>query len=147
MASYLDYTGLTTLTSKIKSLFETSSNKTKTIEASDTKYPTSNAVKTYVDNNVVEDTVTFNTSTITIQPNKIYVWNGTSGVTTLTVTKGTDVANKVNHYFIRFKAGSNCTITWSGFTLTWYDGNEPSFEAGTTYEISIIDNLAIFANF
>lgn len=80
----------------------------------------------------------------TISPNTMYVWGS---VTALTITKGTDIAGIVNNYMIRFTAGEGCAVKFSGFELDWFGGEEPSWTAGNTYEISIVDNIALFAEF
>ena len=48
---------------------------------------------------------------------------------------------------IRFKAGEGCTVDFLKFTLQWYGGSEPEWVKGNTYEISIVDNIALWAEF
>ena len=147
MASYLSYDGLCTLVdNNNKKYFEASSNKINKITNSSEKYPSSLAVKNYVDNEVLTDIIEFTESSITIEPNKIYIKNN-GAVTSLTVIKGTDISSKLNHYFIQFKVDDNCSITWSGFSLTWYGGNVPTWTSGKTYEASIINDLALYNEF
>lgn len=78
----------------------------------------------------------------TISPNTMYVWGS---VAALTITKGTDIAGIVNNYMVRFTAGEGCTVTFGGFELDWFGGEEPTWTAGNTYEISIVDNIALWA--
>lgn len=90
------------------------------------------------------------TGNATIQPNVLNVWN--TAVTTLTITKGTDIDGELNHYFVRFKVGTpaegeSIQITFAGFSLTWYAVNVPAWVSGKIYEISIINNLALWAEF
>lgn len=146
MSSYLSYDGLCTLVNCSKEHFESSSNKTTEINDSSTSYPSSLAVKNYVASEVLTDVTYFTSSSVTIEPNKLYVKSG-DAVTSLTVTKGTDVSDKVNHYFIQFKAGDSCSVTWSGFSLTWYGGNAPTWTSGKMYEVSIINDLALYVEF
>lgn len=80
----------------------------------------------------------------TISPNTMYVWGS---VVELTITKGADIAGIVNNYMVRFTAGEGCAITFSGFELDWFGGEEPTWTAGNTYEISIVDNIALWAEF
>lgn len=82
------------------------------------------------------------TTDATIAPN---VWNVWGDVTNLTITKGTDIAGIVNNYMIRFIAGEGCAVTFSGFELDWFGGEEPTWTVGNTYEISIVDNIALWA--
>lgn len=79
-----------------------------------------------------------------IAPN---VWNVWGDVTALTITKGSEVSGVVNSYLIRFVAGEGCAITFDGFALNWYGGSVPTWNAGSTYEINIVDNLALWAEF
>ena len=80
-------------------------------------------------------------SNATIEPNTYNKW-GEVGV--LTITKGEDKPNVVNIYIIRFDAGAGCTVTLNGWSLKWVGGNAPTFTEGKTYEITIIDNLAMY---
>lgn len=77
-----------------------------------------------------------------IAPN---VWNVWGGVTTLTITKGTDIDGVVNNYMVRFTALKGAAITFNGFSLSWYGGEAPTWTAGNIYEISIVDNIALWA--
>ena len=85
------------------------------------------------------------TGDATIAPNIWNVWASVAG--NLTITKGTDIANIVNEYMARFTLASNWSgqITFSGFTLDWNGGSVPTWMAGKTYEISIVDNIALWA--
>lgn len=88
------------------------------------------------DSNVVE---------VTIQPNVMNVWGG---VTDLTITKDTDTEEGiVNNYMIRFTAGEGTVLIFSGEEVKWYGGEAPTWTAGNTYEISIVDNIALWAEF
>jgi hypothetical protein len=81
-------------------------------------------------------------SEVTIQPNVMNVWKDT--VSNLKVTKGDAIEGIVNNYMIRFTAGEGCSVTFSGFELDWFGGEEPTWTAGNTYEISIVDNIALW---
>ena len=81
----------------------------------------------------------------TISPNTMYVWGSVAGV--LTITKGADIAGIVNNYMVRFTAGEGCAVNFLGFTLQWYGGDEPTWTIGNAYEISIVDNIALWAEF
>lgn len=78
----------------------------------------------------------------TIAPN---VWNVWGEVTSLNVTKGSEISGIVNNYMVRFKAGEGCVVNFLDFELQWYGGNKPTWTAGNTYEVSIVDNIALFA--
>lgn len=78
----------------------------------------------------------------TIEPNVYNDFGTIAG--TRTITKGTDKPNVVNIYIIRFDAGAGCAVTLNGWSLKWVGGNAPTFTEGKTYEITIIDNLAMY---
>jgi len=82
------------------------------------------------------------TTDATIEPN---VYNDFGTIAdTRTITKGIEKPNVVNIYIIRFDAGSGCAVTLNGWSLKWVGGNAPTFTEGKTYEITIIDNLAMY---
>lgn len=80
----------------------------------------------------------------TIAPNTYNKWGEVNGE--LTITKGTEKPYVVNIYIVRFDAGEGCAITFEGWgtELRWVGGNAPALAEGKTYEITIIDNLAMF---
>lgn len=80
----------------------------------------------------------------TIAPN---VWNVWGEVTSLNITKGTDISGIVNNYMVRFTAGEGCVVNFLDFTLQWYGGDKPTWTAGNTYEVSIVDDTALWAEF
>lgn len=82
------------------------------------------------------------TTDATIAPN---VWNVWGEVTSLNITKGTEIADIVNNYMVRFTAGEGCVVNFLDFTLQWYGGGVPEWASGSTYEISIVDNIALWA--
>ena len=83
------------------------------------------------------------TGDATIEPNTYNKWLGeVSGK--LTINKGAEIPNVVNIYIIRFDAGAGCSVTFNGWSLKWVGGNAPTLTEGKTYEITIIDNLAMF---
>lgn len=81
------------------------------------------------------------TGDATIEPNTYNKWGE---VGTLTISKGAEKPNVINIYIIRFDAGAGCSVTFNGWTLKWVGGNAPTLTEGNTYEITIIDNLAMF---
>ena len=81
------------------------------------------------------------TGDATIAPNTYNKWGE---VSTLTVTKGAEIPSVVNIYIVRIDAGTGCSVTFNGWSLRWVGGNVPTLTEGKTYEITIIDNLAMF---
>ena len=78
----------------------------------------------------------------TIEPNVYNDFGTIAG--TRTITKGTDKPAVVNIYIIRFTAGTDCKLELDGWSCTWAGGNIPTYTEGKIYEITIIDNLAMY---
>lgn len=93
--------------------------------------------------------VVHDSNEVTIQPNVMNIW--TDSVSILTIKKGTEIAGIVNNYMIRFTAGEGAgegtIVIFKGFDVKWYGGEVPTWTAGKTYEISIVDNIALWAEF
>lgn len=85
--------------------------------------------------------ITYDTDA-TIEPNVYNDFGTIAG--TRTITKGIDKPNVVNIYIIRFTAGTGCAIELYGWSCKWAGGNEPAYTEGNIYEITIIDNLAMY---
>lgn len=93
--------------------------------------------------------VTTTAKTIAATPNTYY--RNTSTVSTLKITlaAGTNYYNKnyMKEYFIEFTTGSSgCTLTVPT-SVKWANGEVPTLEASKTYQLSIVNNLAIIAKF
>jgi len=77
----------------------------------------------------------------TIAPNKLNVW-GSVTFLSLAFTAGT--AGVVNEYMLEF------TVSGSEFTLTLPQGirwvENPEWKHGHTYQVSILNNLAVYAD-
>lgn len=84
--------------------------------------------------------VAHTTTTATITPNDLHVWGDVSSLT-ITFSQGT--ANVVNEYKLEF------TVDSDNFTLSLPNGirwsEDPEWENGYTYQVSIVNNLAIYA--
>lgn len=89
-----------------------------------------------------KENFTEGTRSATIKPN-VYNSFGTISYE-LTITKGSEKPNVVNMYIIRLVAGADCAVTFNDWSLKWVGGNAPTLTEGKTYEITIIDNLAIY---
>lgn len=93
--------------------------------------------------------VTTTATTIVAQPNTYY--KNTSAVSTLKIgtAAGKKYYNKnyMKEYFVEFTTGSSgCTLTVPT-TIKWLNGEVPALEASKTYQLSIVNNLAIIAKF
>ena len=84
---------------------------------------------------------------MSLSPN-IYYRNTSTSLTSLTISLGNVTDNTIiNEYFIEFTTSSNGTTISLPNTIKWANGEIPTFEANTTYQISIINNLGVCMKF
>lgn len=87
---------------------------------------------------LVEQTAT----TATIHPNCLNKW--TDAVQNLNITLAAGESNVANEYMLEFTvSGENFALTCSG--LRWVNGETPDWEDGYTYQVSIVNGLAVAA--
>lgn len=86
-------------------------------------------------------------SSMILSPN-IYYRNTSTSLSTLTITLGS-VSNSIiiNEYFVEFTTSSSGTTVSLPSTIKWANGETPTFEASTTYQISIVNNLGVVTKF
>ena len=77
-------------------------------------------------------------TTFTLTPNVLHKWGE---VATLNLTTGTPTDGVVNEYMAQFVSGTTATVLTLPETVKWIGDN--TVEAGKTYQLSIIDNLAV----
>lgn len=108
------------------------------------KTPSSGAVDLgYVNKKLTTST----SSTMTLSPN-IYYRNTSTSLSTLTITLGSvSNSNIINEYFVEFTTSSSGTTVSLPSTIKWANGETPTFEASTTYQISIVNNLGTIQKF
>lgn len=75
-------------------------------------------------------------TTFALTPNVLHTW-GT--VSSLNLTLGSGSSTYVDEYMFKFTAGTGFALTLPS-TVEWY--NEPQFNEGKTYEVSIVDGYA-----
>lgn len=86
-------------------------------------------------NKVVNQSAT----TATIQPNVLNVWGEVASLDiTLATPSDTSI---VNEYMVQFTSGATATQLVLPDTIEWM--SEPTINANATYQLSIINNLAI----
>ena len=79
-------------------------------------------------------------TTVAIDPNKLNIWGS---VASLNLTLTPETAGVANEYMLQFTvSGDNFTLTLSD-TVRW--ANEPEWEQGYTYYVSIQDGLGMYA--
>lgn len=94
---------------------------------------------------IVEDT-TSTSINATIEPNKFYVWKvpltGNS-----TIALGTEVSGVMNEYLMQFSiaTGAAPQISFSSNNIQW--AGIDTFQAGKTYQVSIVNGYAIGVEF
>lgn len=89
---------------------------------------------------IVEQTET----DVTINPNVMNVWS--TAVASLQVAFAAGTAGRVAHYMMQFTADDSFTLVLpSG--IRWMNDDEPEWVTGSTYQVSVENNLAIFAEF
>ena len=91
--------------------------------------------------------ITSTSSTMTLSPN-IYYRNTSTSLSTLAITLGSIANNNIiNEYFVEFTTSSSGTTISLPSTIKWANGETPTFEASTTYQISIVNNLGVVTKF
>ncbi len=108
------------------------------------KSPSSGAVDLgYVNKKLTTST----SSSMALSPN-IYYRNTSTSLSTLTITlSSVSNSNIINEYFVEFTTRSAGTTVSLPSTIKWANGETPTFEASTTYQISIVNNLGVVTKF
>lgn len=85
-------------------------------------------------------------SSISLAPNIYYVMTSvvTSYIFTLTTLGNTDF---MQEHFVEFTTSSSGTTVSFPTTVKWANGVVPVFEAGSTYQVSIVNNLGTWVKF
>ena len=92
-------------------------------------------------------TMTLGSGNVSISPNILYIDDDDGHgkpSTNISLSPG-DISGDVAEYMLRVRVLSeNRTVTFPN-NITWSEGEPPEFTIGVTYEISILDGLAIYA--
>ena len=90
---------------------------------------------------------TSTSSSMTLSPN-VYYRNTSTSLSTLTITFGSVTnSNIMNEYFVEFTTRSSGTTVSFPSSVKWADGVTPTWEAGCTYQVSIINSLGVVTKF
>lgn len=90
---------------------------------------------------------TSTSSSMTLSPN-IYYRNTNTSLSSLTITfSGASNSNILNEYFIEFTTASSGTTIGLPMNIKWANGVTPTFENGTTYQLSFVNNLGVCTKF
>lgn len=79
-----------------------------------------------------------------IKPNTFYKFGS---VPTLTITFAAGERDILNEYMFEFVSGSTPTTLLLPDSVKWSGGSAPTIEANKTYQVSIVNNLAVYASF
>lgn len=86
-------------------------------------------------------------SSMTLTPN-VYHRNTSTSLSTLTISLGAITDNTIlNEYLVEFTTRSTGTTVNLPSSVKWVKGETPTFEAGSTYQISIVNNLGVVTQF
>lgn len=101
-----------------------------------------------VDLGYIHKQLSTSTSTsMSLSPN-VYYRNKSTSLSTLTITLGSITnIDIMNEYFVEFTTSSSGTTVSLPSTIKWVNGTAPTFEAGCTYQVSIVNNLGTYIKF
>ena len=90
---------------------------------------------------------TSTSTTMTLSPN-VYHRNTNTSLARLTINLGSESDSSIlNEYLVEFTTRSSGTTVSLPSSVKWANGETPTFEASTTYQISIVNNLGIVTKF
>lgn len=90
---------------------------------------------------------TSTSSSMTLTPN-VYHRNTNTSLSTLTISLGSVTDSTIlNEYFVEFTTRSAGTTISLPSTIKWVNGETPTFEAGCTYQVSVVNNLGVVTKF
>ena len=90
---------------------------------------------------------TSTSSSMVIRPN-MYYRNTSTSLSSLTITLyKEDVNGILNEYFVEFTTSNSGTTVSFPSSVKWANGTQPTFEAGCTYQVSIVNNLGTWVKF
>lgn len=79
-----------------------------------------------------------------IEPNTFYKFEAFPAITIKLVAEESGI---LNEYMFEFVSGTTATTLSLPDSVKWSGGNAPTIEANKTYQVSIVNNLAVFAAF
>ena len=92
--------------------------------------------------------VIFNSSNITLEPNKYYRMTDTTPLSTLTITFAAPTDTTIcNEYFVEFPCNYNNMTLSVPTGVKWANGVRPKMNNGSIYQMSFINNLGVYTEF
>lgn len=116
-SKFLDFDGLKYFFDKIKSIIDTKSDK------------------------ILKEESEESVKIIQIKPNVFYNFGE---VTNLNITFLPEIPNIYNEYMFQFISGNEPTILSLPLSLKWITGAPPIIESKMVYQVSIVNNLALY---
>lgn len=108
------------------------------------KAVTGAAVISYVEDAVEIPVVNHTETTVEIAPNVLNMWGE---VAELNITLGSGKKDVANEYIIQFTSGETPTILALPNEIKWWNDKIPVIAENMTYQISILNGLAVFLYF
>ena len=90
--------------------------------------------------------VTFESTNITLEPNKYYRKSNISSSLAIDFAEPENY-NIMNEYFVEFTTSTSGTTISLPSNIKWVGGNEPQFESGSIYQISVVNDLGCCVKF
>lgn len=85
--------------------------------------------------------ITDTTGTFSLTPNTFYIFDNI--IEEINIVLGTPVSGKFNEYKLEFTCDENSHVNFPN-TLRWIDDEPLEPEQGYTYQVSIVDNFAVY---
>lgn len=117
----------------------------------DSNYATTSAVANKADKyktQNVTSAVSSASGSYSFQPNTYYVIDQISGITTFTFSFATPSDTSiVNEYYIQFTTPAAGVALSLPSSIKWLNGETPNIQGGKTYQLNVINNLAVIGVF
>lgn len=102
------------------------------------------ALKSELADNVAYPMENHAEATLEITPNVMHVWDE---VASLTITLGAEEEGRASEYIFQFTSGATPTTLTLPSDLTWANGEALAPEANKTYQVSIVNGMAVYTAF
>jgi len=91
----------------------------------------------------IEDSTSTEVS-MEIEPDVFYKF--TAAVTSISLTFAEGESGYYHEYLFQFLAGASCALTLPD-GVTWFGGRAPTLTEGNTYQVSVVNNFAVYGEF
>ena len=145
----IDITGLARFLANVKAYVENVFSTKQDALVSGTNIKTLNGESILGNGNISVGSKTLTTTTATsieLLPNIYYRKTNQSSSLSITLAAETD-STILNEYFVEFTTASSGTTISLPSSIKWANGETPTFDPNTTYQISIVNNLGVCIKF